>query len=291
MTMFVCTKTHRFLVDKIPPEEPEHLSWKCKKGWSVTTSFFKKNNRGSCIARCEVKPKRSLSINQVNPRPLQNRSWLWVRAKAGQLGEELQRNQGWELQTGTREASHTHRKEEEKLPHLQFAPSWAPVHPSGQRCSHSKHGGSPGAWQGHSDRWHSLHIAERSAQISQTAPALAQLDQSFSHSWGMFYGDSRSCSLPIPTPAPCTPCTDPQSVSHTWQHTLKHTYGCGENNDLHLFCFIYIHILNFNTKEKKLESDKCLQTRYLQIDFTQFSLVQSKWQIVLVLLYSRQQSL
>lgn len=66
----VCTKTHGFLVDKIPPEEPEHLSWKCKKGWSVAT-FFKKNNRGgSCIARCEVKPKRSLSIKQVNPRPL-----------------------------------------------------------------------------------------------------------------------------------------------------------------------------------------------------------------------------
>lgn len=34
--------------------------------------------------------------------------------------------------------------------------------------------------------------------------------------------------------------------------------------------FISIHIhpyLNFNTKRKKLESDKCLQTRYLQIDF------------------------
>lgn len=71
-------------------------------------------------------------------------------------------------------------------------------------------------------------------------------------------------------------CTDARSVTHTCQRTLKHTYGCGENNDLHLFCFIYIHILNFNTKEKKLESDKCLQTRYLQIDFTQFSLVQSK---------------
>lgn len=48
----------------------------------------------------------------------------------------------------------------------------------------------------------------------------------------------------------------------------------------------------FNTKRRrgeKLKSDKCLQTRYLRIDFTRISPVQSKWQIVL--LYSRQQSL
>lgn len=36
----------------------------------------------------------------------------------------------------------------------------------------------------------------------------------------------------------------PKSHKHVSEHS-KDTYMCGENNDLHLFCFIYIHILNF----------------------------------------------
>lgn len=137
------------------------------------------------------------------------------------------------------------------------------------------------------------HWAPLGRDTSQTPPALPQ---SFWHNCGnadgddvygkvLLLGHSHPCSLQF-----LHSCTDPQSVWHTWQRTLKHTYGCGENNDLHLFCFIYIHILNFNTKEKKLESDKCLQTRYLQIDFTQFSLVQSKWQIVLFVIFKATES-
>lgn len=71
---------------------------------------------------------------------------------------------------------------------------------------------------------------------------------------------------------------------------IQKTPTCVERTMISIYFVSYTSIFwIFNTKRKKLESDKCLQTRYLQIDFTHISLVQSKWQIVL--LYSRQQSL
>lgn len=67
-----------------------------------------------------------------------------------------------------------------------------------------------------------------------------------------------------------------ESLAHIQRHHLW------EKNDLHLFCFIYIHSWILIQKEKKIESDECLQTRYFQIDFAHVSLEQSKWQIVLL---------
>lgn len=206
------------------------------------------------------------------------------------MGEELHGNHGWELQTGTR-ASQSHTVKE-KPPHLQSASSRAPVHPSGQCCSHRKQGGSPGASQGHNYRRYSTfpeHLAEITELQQAATPHKHLLPH---HSWnshfgttvGMFYwGNSTGARLgPIPWPFPPLLLAIPTLLrrfpkchTHVSVHIQTHLRLWGEN-DLHLFCFIYIHILNFNTKEKKLESDKCLQTRYLQIDFTQFSLVQSK---------------
>lgn len=142
------------------------------------------------------------------------------------MGEELQRNQGWELQTGTR-ASQSHTAKE-KPPHLQFASSWALVHASGQCCSHRKQGGSPGASQGYNDRWCSTspeHLAKITELWWAGTPHRHLLpchswNSSFGTTVGMFMGImvmGRSCSLAIPTPAPCSPYTPAQipKVSHT----------------------------------------------------------------------------
>lgn len=70
--------------------------------------------------------------------------------------------------------------------------------------------------------------------------------------------------LPV-IPGPPLPLS-PQRLTGNHSAHSKRPLSVGEK----LSPFISIHIhpqLNFNTKRKKLESDKCLQTRYLQIDF------------------------
>lgn len=73
---------------------------------------------------------------------------------------------------------------------------------------------------------------------------------------------SRSACHFWSTPSPCPHKGLQVIIAH-----IQRDLCLWEKNYLHLFRFIYIHSWILIQKEKNLESDKCLQTRYLQIDF------------------------
>lgn len=73
---------------------------------------------------------------------------------------------------------------------------------------------------------------------------------------------SRSACHSWSTPYPCPHKGLQVIIAH-----IQRDLCLWEKNYLHLFRFIYIHSWILIQKEKNLESDKCLQTRYLQIDF------------------------
>lgn len=126
------------------------------------------------------------------------------------MGEELQRNQGWGLQTGTR-ASQSHTAKE-KPPYLQFVSSWAPVHPSGnteaaQEPARDTIPGGTSTFPEHSAKITELHWAGTPHKHLLPCPS------PFGTTVGMLMGMmfmGRSCSLAIPTPAPCNPYTPAQ---------------------------------------------------------------------------------
>lgn len=159
------------------------------------------------------------------------------------MGEELQGSQGWELQTDTR-ASQSHTAKD-KPPHPQFASSWTPVHPSGQRCSHRKHGGSPGASQGHNYRWYST-FPEHLAKITELQWAGTPHKHLLPcHSWnshcgttvGTFHRDNGTGTRSGPTPWPFPPLflaiptllhRCPKCHTHVSAHTQTHLRLWGE---------------------------------------------------------------
>lgn len=140
------------------------------------------------------------------------------------------------------QVSHTAK---EKPPHLQCASSWTPVHPSGQRCSHREHGGSPGASQGHNYRWCST-FPEHLAKITELQWAgTPHRHLLLCHSWnshcgttvGMFHWDNGTGTRSGPTPWPFPPLflaipmllhRSPKCHTHVSAHTQTHLRLWGE---------------------------------------------------------------